>query len=1136
MSNTSSSATQSPTGTWTSDANGTVVLNTDINNALNSGTSVVLQTSGSLGDGQGNGDITVAAPIQMTGSSATSLTLKAAGSIIVNQGISSIGGALALTLDANVLGGGGYVNIAAPIATNGGALVIGGGVTPLTLPAVGTATQVSGVLINNILSTNGGAITIKGQGYNGSGSGNNNYGVSIQAAVNAGGGPINITGTGGNSSGFSNSGINQAAVITTTGTGDIILTGTGAGTGNSERGYISTAALSTGTGNISITGSGSTSGVGGGNTGIDVQASGSIPTGGAGTITLVGTGAGTGAGATTRGINFFGSITAVDGRISITGISNSTATGVGNHGIQTVGSATITSTGLGGIVLNGTAGGSGAGGSDVGVNLSSTGVLQSTGGGAITITGVGGDNGGTGTNNYGVNIATAISGSGGPISITGTAGNSSGSNNHGISQIAAVTNTGAGSIILSGTGGGTGGNEVGYITTASVTAGTGNISITGNASRTATGLADDGIDLYIGSPTTSSVGISTGGSVALQANANILQGSGPGGFILAGNGLTATATGGNISLPNAANSVNIVAFNGTPGAITFFNSVNTILSRASINGQAGAVSQSVDIEVLGAGHTLTLSNTGIIINAFNVTLHANGDILNSNTAGSISAVNLGLISDSGSIGTLTAPVILRAGGTLAARTAGNIYLVGIGSTQTPGSIGNTSVTIGSVANLGPGSGTIAGITAGGSVNLFLDPYDVFGPGTITANSLAISGNSISLDNIAVSTVTARSQAGTIDISSAGNFQISNLLANDFAGIQTTGPVFLNSDNGTITQASGAKGAIKAGTLSAFAYAGNILANTANAITGNIQFGSFGDGSLYNSLATHISVAIAAGTLVIQSGGDLELVKGLSIGEQLGDSDINNSNVLSALRATPLGGTVLSLKVGGDGVVLATAGKFINNFGATAVLVPASRFLIYSADPATDTFGGLKTPNAGIFGTSYPTAITAGGNRYIFSVASSTNTDFFIPSTNTNMGLTLDSNTAAAPALIGFVTGLLPPPRNPPPPPPGGNGPGNDTLQGAGVLPPPPPTPPPPGGSPFAAMAGPDGGGDAEPPSSSDQATSFVASSLEGGLPPVISASNGPIIPRYLTAQPDPPTGTLQDPTLLPGFGNFSLWQ
>ena len=113
----------------------------------------------------------------MTGPGAAGLTLKAGGSIIVNQAISSTGGALAVTLDANTLGGGGYVNVAAPITTNGGNLVIGGGATPLTLPAIGTSTFISGVSINAAINTGGGAVTINGTGF--AGSGNSNDGVLI---------------------------------------------------------------------------------------------------------------------------------------------------------------------------------------------------------------------------------------------------------------------------------------------------------------------------------------------------------------------------------------------------------------------------------------------------------------------------------------------------------------------------------------------------------------------------------------------------------------------------------------------------------------------------------------------------------------------------------------------------------------------------------------------------------------------------------------------------------------------------------------------------------------------------------------------------------------------------------------------
>ena len=50
---------------------------------------------------------------QWLGASAASLTLKAQGSIIINQSISSTGGALSVTLDANTLGAGGFVDVQA---------------------------------------------------------------------------------------------------------------------------------------------------------------------------------------------------------------------------------------------------------------------------------------------------------------------------------------------------------------------------------------------------------------------------------------------------------------------------------------------------------------------------------------------------------------------------------------------------------------------------------------------------------------------------------------------------------------------------------------------------------------------------------------------------------------------------------------------------------------------------------------------------------------------------------------------------------------------------------------------------------------------------------------------------------------
>ena len=159
-------ALQSPTGTWSTDISSSNVSNTDINLTLNAGTSVVLQTTGFPGDGNGNGDITVSAAILKSAGAATSLTLKAFGSIIIDAGISSTSGALAVTLNANTQGFGGYVDVTSlgSITTLGGNLVIGGGPNPLTFAALGTAVRPPASTLP-ARSAPAAAITINGTGF-----------------------------------------------------------------------------------------------------------------------------------------------------------------------------------------------------------------------------------------------------------------------------------------------------------------------------------------------------------------------------------------------------------------------------------------------------------------------------------------------------------------------------------------------------------------------------------------------------------------------------------------------------------------------------------------------------------------------------------------------------------------------------------------------------------------------------------------------------------------------------------------------------------------------------------------------------------------------------------------------------------
>ncbi|MGO9399108.1 MAG: beta strand repeat-containing protein, partial [Xanthobacteraceae bacterium] len=297
VSNTATTATVSGTNpvTYTSNATTSIVLNTDINAVLNAGTSVVLLTNSGAGASLGN--IIVNSAIAKTAGGAASLTMNAYGSIIINASISSTVGAMAVTLNADTgaSAAGGYVSVQAPITTLGGALVIGGQGTPLTLPAVGTTVLAPGVTINGALSTSGGNITINGTGL--TQAANSNYGVSVTAN------------------------------ITNTGTGTITLNGTGSGNGASAQDYgvrVAGGAIVTAVnGLVNVTGTSNSTGTGAGNNGVYVTGAGStIKSTGTGGVTVIGFGGGTGAGGSNYGVTWNvanGIQSTGGGAISITG-------------------------------------------------------------------------------------------------------------------------------------------------------------------------------------------------------------------------------------------------------------------------------------------------------------------------------------------------------------------------------------------------------------------------------------------------------------------------------------------------------------------------------------------------------------------------------------------------------------------------------------------------------------------------------------------------------------------------------------------------------------------------------------------------------------------------------------------------
>ncbi|MGC2780755.1 MAG: MBG domain-containing protein [Bradyrhizobium sp.] len=98
VSSTATTATQSPPGTWTPNAGGSVVLNTDVNAVLNAGTNVLLQTSGTPG-GTGLGDVNVNAAVSWNTN--TTLTLTASNNVNINANITATGNTAGLVINPN---------------------------------------------------------------------------------------------------------------------------------------------------------------------------------------------------------------------------------------------------------------------------------------------------------------------------------------------------------------------------------------------------------------------------------------------------------------------------------------------------------------------------------------------------------------------------------------------------------------------------------------------------------------------------------------------------------------------------------------------------------------------------------------------------------------------------------------------------------------------------------------------------------------------------------------------------------------------------------------------------------------------------------------------------------------------------
>ncbi len=143
---------------WVPTISGGNIAASDIDAAINAGTSVTISTGAPGGD---IGNITVSAAIAKTsGATAVTLTMDANNNIVINQPISSTSGVLNLVLDAQQ-GTSGAIIIGSNLTTNGGTISFGTGRTSGgTL--IGGDVYLDGASAQTF-STAGGNVTVFGQ-------------------------------------------------------------------------------------------------------------------------------------------------------------------------------------------------------------------------------------------------------------------------------------------------------------------------------------------------------------------------------------------------------------------------------------------------------------------------------------------------------------------------------------------------------------------------------------------------------------------------------------------------------------------------------------------------------------------------------------------------------------------------------------------------------------------------------------------------------------------------------------------------------------------------------------------------------------------------------------------------------------
>lgn len=578
-------------------------------------------------------------------------------------------------------------------------------------------------------------------------------------------------------------------------------------------------------------------------------------------------------------------------------------------------------------------GSTGAGNIAVNAALTTSGGAITLGGGNGAITaGVGyalGPAGGAG-----VNIAANVNAGGGAMIINGRGAAAAIDSNFGVQvRNGAVVSSAGGIMTITGIGGGSGVSGFNYGvqvtgTNAAIAATTGaNVTVTGTGGMGSTGQNNYGVRVgETGRITASGTGtvlqvVGTGGGSGASASNLGIQVTGTNSAIAATIGADVTIIG-NGSTTATGNSQAGISLSAA-GRITA-EDAGTALRVTGTGGGGGASRFNHGIDITGTSSAIIASNSA------DVTVIGAGGVGGNDHIG-VSAASAGQITATG------ASTALRVTGTGGGTgTSGFNYGVRVQNTNSRISATDGSLTVtgfgGSPGGTGAGNNGIFSSVANG--------ITTSGSGNLTLKGVR-GGQVASSYGIASGTTNAFTTTGT------GNITV-------FADTHSLTTANTINVLGSLTWASYSNQGMSIGT--SVASTTNIDSTTLSRINGASY--------IFGSTTTHDGVTANTGDVSISTVGF-----GNKPVTFISDNDIF------------LNGTVTSTATG-NAITLAAERNFINSTGSTALSAANGRWLIYSADPAANTRGGLL-PDASEFNKTFPgnaPATIGSGNRFIYSRA------------------------------------------------------------------------------------------------------------------------------------------------------------